>query len=107
MNAYELRIYHIAAGKMEALRTLMQEVMVPLMGEYAMEAVSFFATQDDTAVYWLVAHNSHDGVAADWDRFHADPRWMDAIRRHTQGTSFLTGQQSIHLRSLQVLPPQS
>ena len=106
MKAYELRIYQVADGKAESLHSIMREVMVPLMREYAMEAVGFFAAPDGSAVYWLVQHESLDAIAADWDRFHADTRWTDAVSQYTQGQSFLAGQQSIPLTGLSGLPPR-
>ena len=106
MKAYELRTYEVAEGKMEPLRSVMRDVMVPLMREYAMEAIAFFALPDNSGVYWLVQHESLDVIASDWDRFHADQRWKHAIRERTQGNSFLTGEQSIPLTGMAGLPPR-
>lgn len=106
MSAYELRVYQVVPGQMASLRSLMRDVLVPLAREHAMHAIGFFATPDDTAAYWLVRHESLDAIGSDWDRFHADQRWTDALRQRNAGQSMLTGQQSIPLVGLAGLPPR-
>ena len=106
MTVCELRTYQVGEGKMQALRSLMQDVIIPRMREYAMEAAGFFATPDNSAVYWFVQHESLDKIRSDWDRFHADKRWTDAVQERTHGDSLLTGQQSIPLTGLPGLPPR-
>lgn len=53
MSAYELRIYQIAPGKMDATQGVMRDIMAPLMREYAMDGFGFWATPDDATFIGL------------------------------------------------------
>ena len=87
----------IAPGRMRDIQSVMAEVMVPLMAEYGIEPVAFWATPDDTHLYWVARHATLDAIGPDWDRFHADPRWTEELKRRTGGTPFVTGQSRVPL----------
>ena len=51
VKAYELRIYQVAPGKMDAIQAAMRGVMTPLMRDYSMEPLQFFAAPDGATIY--------------------------------------------------------
>ena len=106
MSAYELRVYKIAPGKWGALQDVFRELVLPLMPEYAMEGVGFWATPDEVTFYWIVRHDGAEAITSNWDRFHADPRWVSGLTAREQGDPFVTGVESIPLADIPGLPPR-
>jgi predicted SnoaL-like aldol condensation-catalyzing enzyme len=104
-SAYELRIYDIAPGQMDLIQTIFRDLVTPLMPEYGIEGVGYWATPDGTRLYWVVRHSSQDVIAANWDRFHADPRWAERLPAFERGRTVVTGTQSVPLVGVAALPP--
>ncbi len=101
-----MRFYTIAPGKMAAIQALMREIMVPLLAEYGITALGFWAVPDGSEIYWAVRHDSLEEIGPNWERFHADPRWKQAIAERTQGVPFVQQQRSVPLLGVAGLPPQ-
>ncbi len=75
MSAYELRTYQIAPHKMRDIEEIMRNLVQPIMPDYNMEGVGYWAKPDGTVLYYVVRHRDVEVIASDWDSFHADPRW--------------------------------
>lgn len=105
MPAYELRTYQIALGAMTIVEGIFRDVVVPMLPDYGIKAVGFWASVDNAQLVYVVEHESEDVIEENWSRFHADPRWQPALAMHQQGRTAVTRTDSLHLRGVEFLPP--
>lgn len=82
MAAYDLRVYHVAAGELETLARILQELALPMMPDYGIRAVGFWTEPTANTLYQLSEHDCAEDIGPDWDRFHADPRWPAGLAKH-------------------------
>ena len=82
-RCFELRTYHAAPGKLEALNARFRDHTCALFKKHGMEIVGFWIPADadkgatNTLVY-LLAHKSRDAAKKSWAAFSADPDWKKA-----------------------------
>jgi hypothetical protein len=78
-RCFELRTYHAAPGKLEALNARFRDHTCALFKKHGMEVVGFWIPTDqgaeDTLVYML-AHKSREEAKQSWKDFQADPEWI-------------------------------
>lgn len=80
-RCYELRIYHAAEGKLDALNARFREHTTKLFARHGMTNIGYFTPSigqpgaDDTLLYFLI-HTSPEAQAASFSTFRADPDWI-------------------------------
>jgi len=79
---FELRTYHAAPGKLDALHQRFQNHTFDIFARHGMELVAFLAPTDEpdrsnTLVYLLAFPDRESGTRA-WDDFRADRDWIAA-----------------------------
>ena len=77
---YELRIYHAAEGKLDALLARFRDHTMTLFEKHGIKNVAYWLPTDDplkgkTLVYML-AHPSREAADANWKSFRDDPDWV-------------------------------
>lgn len=80
-TVYELRIYHAAEGKLDALLARFRDHTMALFEKHGMKNVAYWLPTDDplkgkTLVY-ILAHPSRDAATANWKAFRDDPDWQN------------------------------
>lgn len=80
MAVYELRIYHAAEGKLDALLTRFRDHTMRLFEKHGIKNVAYWLPTDDplkgkTLVYML-AHPSREAATTNWKSFQDDPDWQ-------------------------------
>jgi NIPSNAP len=78
-GVYELRVYHAAPGKLDALLARFREHTTKLFAKHGMENVAYWTPLDepqknDTLIY-ILRHPSREAAAANWKAFQDDPEW--------------------------------
>lgn len=78
-RVFELRVYHAAPGKLQALHARFRNHTMKLFEKHGMKNVIYFSPQDkpaseDTLTY-LLSHASRDAAKASWRAFVSDPEW--------------------------------
>ena len=81
-RVFELRTYHAAPGKMEALHARFRDHTCKLFRKHGMTIVGFWNPIDPgeaqkTLVYML-AFPSKEAADRSWDAFRKDPEWIAA-----------------------------
>jgi NIPSNAP len=81
-RVYELRIYHVAEGKLDDLLRRFREDTKRLFERHGIKNVAYWTPLDEplkgkTLVY-ILAHPSRDAADANWKAFRADPEWVSA-----------------------------
>jgi hypothetical protein len=76
---FELRTYHAAAGKMDALNARFREHTNALFKKHGMEIVGFWTdvNKPDELVY-ILAYPSKEAREKSWKAFGEDPDWIKA-----------------------------
>jgi hypothetical protein len=79
-TVYELRIYHAAEGKLDALLARFRDHTMALFEKHHIKNVAYWLPTDDplkgkTLVYML-AHPSREAATANWQSFRDDPEWQ-------------------------------
>jgi hypothetical protein len=78
-HVYELRMYHVNAGKMDALRDRFRDHTDALFRRHNMKSVGYWVPEDapssqDLFIY-ILEHPSLEEAKKNWDAFHEDPEW--------------------------------
>jgi hypothetical protein len=78
---YELRVYHVAPGKMSELVGRFRDNTMRLFTKHGITSVAYWSPMDEpqksgTFVY-ILRHPSREAAAANWKAFQEDPEWHD------------------------------
>ena len=82
-RCFELRTYHAAPGKLEALNARFRDHTCAIFKKHGMEMVGFWLPTDtdkgagNTLIYML-AHKSREDAKKSWAAFSHDPEWQKA-----------------------------
>src|SRR5258707_11545326 len=82
-RCFELRTYHAAPEKLEALNARFRDHTVALFKKHGMTQLGYWTPMDkekgatDTLVY-ILAHKSKEAADASFTAFRADPDWVAA-----------------------------
>ncbi len=106
MSAYELRTYQIAPDKMLDIEEVMRALVQPIMPDHNMEGIGYWAKPDGTVFYYIVRHRDVEGIASDWDSFHADSRWKMGMAERKGKEPIVLHVESDPLLGIPGLPPQ-
>ncbi len=78
-HVYELRLYHVNEGKMDALIARFGDHTDAIFKRHSMKSVGFWRPEDapysqDLFVY-ILEHPSREEAQKNWAAFQADPEW--------------------------------
>ena len=82
---FEMRTYHAAPGKLDALNARFRDHTVKLFKKHGMESIGYWTpappadgdAAGNTLVY-ILAYPSKEACEASWKAFRADPDWIKA-----------------------------
>ena len=79
---YELRIYKVAPGRMDALHKRFTDHALGLFDKHGMGVVGFWTEvgekADPNTLYYMLAFEDQDDKDRKWEEFQADPAWQNA-----------------------------
>ena len=78
-RVYELRIYHVAPGKLDSLVARFRDHTDKLFAKHGMKSVAYWTALDEpvksTTFFYILEHPSREAAAANWKAFQDDPEW--------------------------------
>ena len=78
-HVYELRLYHVNPGKMQALVDRFGNHTDAIFKRYKMKSVGYWVPEDapssQNLFIYILEHPSREEAKKDWDAFHDDPEW--------------------------------
>ena len=81
-GVYELRMYHVNPGKMEALKARFADHTNAIFQRHGIKPVGYWVAQDApnarNLFIYIVRHASRAQADKNWDAFVADPEWPKA-----------------------------
>ena len=81
-RVYELRVYHAAPGKLEALNARFKNHTLKLFEKHGLTNVAYFVPTDnkDNLLVYFIAAPSKEARDKSFKDFLADPDWIDAYK---------------------------
>jgi hypothetical protein len=76
---FELRTYHVIAGRMPAMLKRFREHTTDLFEKHGMENVGYWTPvgkEGETRLIYILAHNGPEAAKKSWQGFRDDPDWQ-------------------------------
>ncbi|WP_219834210.1 NIPSNAP family protein [Paenibacillus sp. R14(2021)] len=98
---YELRIYDVHPGKMQTIRDRFRDHVIALFAKHDMRITLFWedAEEVNNRLYYVVEHDDMDARNLNYERFRADPEWIEVKRVSEQGGPIVKKQESIFMKN--------
>jgi hypothetical protein len=78
-HVYELRMYHVHPGKMDALRSRFGDHTDAIFKRYDMKSIGYWVPEDapnsQNLFVYILEHPSRQDAEKNWAAFQADPEW--------------------------------
>jgi hypothetical protein len=78
-TVYELREYHAAEGKLDALLARFRDHTITIFNRHNMHSVAYWVPTDEPlkgrTLFYILRHPSREAATANWAAFHNDPEW--------------------------------
>jgi hypothetical protein len=78
-HVYELRLYHVNEGKMDALNTRFGDHTDALFKQHHMNSIGYWLPEDAPSsgnlFIYVLEHPSRQQAEKNWAAFQADPQW--------------------------------
>ena len=77
-HVYELRIYHAAAGKLDALKARFGDHTDTIFKRHNMKSIGYWIPQEnpDNLFIYVLEHPTRAEGEKNWDAFQKDPEWL-------------------------------
>jgi NIPSNAP len=79
-HVFELRMYHVNPGKMDALKARFGDHTDTLFKRHNMKSVGYWVPEDvpssQNLFIYILEHPSREEAEKNWAAFHADPEWQ-------------------------------
>ena len=108
-RCFELRTYHAAPGKLEALNARFRDHTCALFKKHGMEIVGFWIPTDadkgaDSTLVYLLAYPSREAAKKSWAAFGSDPDWKKAQQESEANGKLVTKVESVYLNATDYSP---
>lgn len=78
-HVYELRMYHVHPGKMDALRSRFGDHTDAIFKQHDMKSIGYWVPEDapnsQSLFIYILEHPSRQEAEKNWAAFQADPEW--------------------------------
>jgi hypothetical protein len=108
-RCFEMRTYHAAPGKFEAMHARFRDHTCALFKKHGMELVGFWVPTDkdkgaDSTLIYLLAHKSRDEAKKSWAAFGNDPEWKKAKAESEANGKLVDKAESVFLSATNYSP---
>ncbi|MDR6880565.1 hypothetical protein J2X61_002314 [Bacillus sp. 3255] len=95
---YELRIYTMHEGKMEAIQQRFSEHTLRIFERLGMNVTEFWIDQTGLSkLYYVLEYTDKDERQRQWDAFRQDPEWIEAKRKSEENGPIIESIQEIFM----------
>ena len=78
-HVYELRMYHVNEGKMDALVARFRDHTDAIFKRHNMKSIGYWVPEDapytQNLFIYVLEHPSREAAKKNWEAFQADPEW--------------------------------
>jgi hypothetical protein len=108
-RCFELRTYHAAPGKFEAMHARFRDHACALFKKHGMEPVGFWVPTDadkgaGSTMIYILAHKSRDAAKKSWDAFRDDSEWKKAKAESEANGKLVEKAESVFLSATDYSP---
>jgi hypothetical protein len=107
-RVFELRIYHAAPGKMEALHARFRDHTCKLFAKHGMTIVGFWSPtkpeEAEKTLYYVLAYPSKEAADKSWKAFRDDPDWKAAKEASEKDGTLVTKVDSVYMNPTDYSP---
>ena len=79
-KVYELRIYHVVAGKLDSLVARFRDHTDKLFAKHGIKSVAYWTALDEpvksSTFFYILEHPSREAAATNWKAFQDDVDWQ-------------------------------
>ena len=79
-HVYELRMYHVHEGKLEALKARFGDHTDAIFKRHNMKSIGYWVPEAGSSsqnlFVYILEHPSREEAKKNWDAFHDDPEWQ-------------------------------
>ncbi|WP_243711708.1 MULTISPECIES: NIPSNAP family protein [unclassified Paenibacillus] len=99
---YELRIYDMQPGKLQAIKDRFRDHVIELFGKHDMKITQFWEDEDEAKerLYYVVEHAGMEQRNLNYDRFRNDPEWIEVKRVSELDGPLVKKQESIFMKDV-------
>jgi len=94
-HVYELRMYHVSPGKMDALKARFGDHTDAIFKRHNMNSIGYWQPEDapnsQNLFVYILEHPSRQEAKKNWDAFHDDPEWKK-VKEESEKNGPLTSQ---------------
>ena len=109
VKVYELRIYHVAPGKMDNLIARFRDHTDKLFAKHGMKSVAYWTALDEpvksSTFFYILEHPSREAAAANWKAFADDEEWKTVRAKSEENGKLLEKIDSTFLTLTDFSPP--
>ena len=95
-HVYELRLYHVKEGKMDALKARFGDHTDSIFKRHNMKSIGYWSPEDapdsQNLLIYILEHPSRQEAEKNWAAFQADPEWQkvkaESESERTAGRSY-------------------
>jgi uncharacterized protein YbaA (DUF1428 family) len=105
-RCFEMRTYHAAPGKFEALLARFRDHTTALFQKHGMANIGYWAplTNSDHKLIYLLAYPSREAREQSWKEFMADPAWQAAFKDSERNGTLVRQVESVFLTATDFSP---
>lgn len=103
---FELRVYYSPAGKLDALITRFTDHTTKLFEKHGMQNIGYWVpvTNDQNALYYILAYPDKDARDKSWKAFQADPDWIKVKAASETNGKLVDSVKQVFLNPTDILP---
>ena len=105
-RVFEMRIYHAAPGKLDALHARFREHTVGLFESHGITNIGYWVPVEnaDNVLIYVLAYPSREAGKASWKEFFADPLWQKASKASETDGALVTKVDSVFMNAVDFSP---
>jgi hypothetical protein len=105
-RCYEMRIYHAAPGKLDALNSRFRDHTCKLFEKHGMANIGYWLpmTNTENRLVYLLAYPNRDAREKSWKEFGADPDWQIAAKESEKDGKLVLKAESVFLMATDFSP---
>lgn len=92
-HVYELRLYHVNEGKMDALKARFGNHTDAIFKRHNIKSIGYWVPEDapssQNLFVYILEHPSRQDAEKNWAAFHADPEW-ERVKTESEAHGALT-----------------
>jgi hypothetical protein len=103
---FELRVYYCKPGRLDALIQRFQNHTTKIFEKHGMENIGYWVpvTNDQNALYYILAFPSKEAREKSWKDFGADPKWKEVQTKSEESGPIIDSIASIPMTASEIMP---